>query len=142
MPLAGARGLGTIFVTVPLLLVVFCGAIGLLLATIERRFSLSEGFLYIVSAVCGLGTPLTERTPNTLPGKIFVILCGCWSISICGSIIGIVSAAPLIMRLLGSVEDGIMRCQRRGPARASFEPTAAATDPGDSAADASGRRRP
>jgi len=58
---------------IPIYISIVAVAFGSLLGWVEG-WLVKEGILYVFSNLLGLGTPLTEVTPTTLPGDILDIL--------------------------------------------------------------------
>lgn len=62
-----------IFIFIPLLNAGLCVVFGSILALVEG-WSLEDGFLYVFSNTLGLGTPLTEVSPETLKGALLDVV--------------------------------------------------------------------
>ena len=103
LPLTGSRGAGTILLALPCMMLGVALVIGAALAGAEG-WSIKTGFLYLVSAMCGLGNPLTPITPTTTHGKLVAIVCACWQMALGGTIIGLSGAAPCVAAALTRLE--------------------------------------
>lgn len=54
------------------------------------------GFYYVVGNLCGLATPLTDKSPDSTVGALVDILVAVWSLSIAGCFIGLVGNMTFI----------------------------------------------
>ena len=71
---------------------------------------MTTAFHYMISSMCGLGNPLTPRTPESLGGKLAALICASWQIAIGGTVISLTSAIPILGRWLAELEAW---CDRR-----------------------------
>jgi hypothetical protein len=59
----------------------------------------------MISAMCGLGSPLTDASPEGAAGQVVAIIFASWQLAIGGLLIGLTGAVPLI-------EDGLKTLER------------------------------
>merc|ERR1719152_809554 len=79
-------------------------------------WSLPVAFRYMISAMCGLGNPLTSRTPQSAIGRLVAIVCASWQMAIGGTIVGLTAAIPALDSALRAMEARFIRCcQPRRP---------------------------
>ena len=112
LPLEGAKGAFCLFVVIPALVMLTAALIGCILA-VSEGWTVAIGFRYMISAMCGLGNPLTGRTPVSFHGKIIVIIGASWQLAIGGTIIGLSGAIPLLGQSLTALEQFCLRCLPR-----------------------------
>jgi len=97
-----------IFAFLPLLLAGLALFSGCFLAASES-WSVGDGFFYMLSSLCKLGSQLTEKRPSSSLGLFIVIVGNSVLLSIMGATIGLVSHSPIVARiatmLQGSFED-------------------------------------
>lgn len=91
------------FVYIPVVLLVLSLFVGIMLASIEDWSPLT-GFLFSVSALCGLANPLTSVSPITTGGAFVELIGVLAELTLGGAIIGIVSSHPLCNRLICMLE--------------------------------------
>ena len=103
LPLEGWRGALVLLVLVPGFVMLAAVVIAALLAVCED-WSIAVGFRYMISAMCGLGNPLTQRTPQSAAGRIIAIVCASWQMAIGGTVVGLTGAVPWLERALRAME--------------------------------------
>ena len=103
LPLEGWRGAVVLLVLVPGFVMLAAVVIAALLAACED-WSIAVGFRYMISAMCGLGNPLTERTPQSPAGRLIAIVCASWQMAIGGTVVGLTGAVPWLERALRAME--------------------------------------
>ena len=111
LPLEGARGAVVLLLAVPGVVLAFAFLISLILANCEN-WSLAVAFRYMISAMCGLGNPLTKRTPQTAIGRLVAIVCASWQMAIGGTIVGLTAAIPSLERGLRRMEARFVAAQK------------------------------
>jgi len=104
LPLRGAHGAAVLLGAVPGLVIGVAAAIGVSLAALEG-WSAREGFEYMISAMCGLGNPLTNVSPESASGKVVAVVFASWQLAIGGLLIGLTGAVPLL-------DDGLKRLEK------------------------------
>ena len=104
----GWRGAVVLLVLVPGFVMLAAVVIAALLAACED-WSIAVGFRYMISAMCGLGNPLTERTPQSPAGRLIAIVCASWQMAIGGTVVGLTGAVPWLERALRAMEAGFTK---------------------------------
>lgn len=92
-----------LLIYVPAALIVITCALGGFLAAIEG-WSFRNGFFYMISIVCGLGTNLTNVKTTSGAGKFVEILCSISNMTLSGALIGIVGSHPLFGKFVNWME--------------------------------------
>ena len=92
-----------VFMIVPAILCIASLIFGALLADAEG-WSWSDGFLYVITNLCILGGTLTSVTPTTDRGRAVDVIIGLWSLSVQGTVIGIVGTLSIHERLVKTME--------------------------------------
>ena len=121
LPLEGARGAAVLLVVVPCCVLLAALAIAYVLATLED-WSVAVAFRYMVSAMCGLGNPLTRRSPASAAGRFVAIVCASWQMAIGGTIVGLAGAIPSLERALRALEGRFVAAADRIRARLAPAP--------------------
>ena len=65
-------------------------------ARAAQGWSFRVGFEYLISAMCGLGNPLTEVSPDSTEGRMLAVLFASWQRAIGGTIIGLTGGIPIL----------------------------------------------
>jgi hypothetical protein len=117
LDLTGCKGLAVMFVAVPVLVNAAAFLIGALLALLEDGWSPATGYYYMISALCGLGIPLTNATPATNPGKVVAVVCASWQMGLSGTVLGLAAGAPILGRARERLEGTVALVYRRGSVR-------------------------
>jgi hypothetical protein len=94
------------FVLVPATLCIASVIFGALLAEAEG-WSWNDGFLYVITNLCVLGGVLTPASPTTDRGRAVDIIIGLWTLSVQGTIIGVVGALSVHERLVRAAESAV-----------------------------------
>ena len=92
-----------VFMFVPGILCIASLIFGALLADAEG-WAWSDGFLYVITNLCILGGQLTAVTPTTDRGRAVDVIIGLWSLSVQGTVIGIVGTLSIHERLVKTME--------------------------------------
>ena len=92
-----------VFMFVPAILCIASLIFGALLADAEG-WVWSDGFLYVITNLCILGGQLTAVTPTTDRGRAVDVIIGLWSLSVQGTVIGIVGTLSIHERLVKTME--------------------------------------
>ena len=92
-----------VFIFVPAILCIASLIFGALLADAEG-WLWSDGFLYVITNLCVLGGQLTAVTPTTDRGRAVDVIIGLWSLSVQGTVIGIVGTLSIHERLVKTME--------------------------------------
>jgi hypothetical protein len=92
-----------VFIIVPIIVLAVSFFFGLILAEVEG-WSISDGFYYITSMLCGLPNPLTDVEPESTGGKIVDIIIAIWALALAGTVIGVVGGMSVIGNLIESAE--------------------------------------
>merc|ERR1740130_741894 len=88
---------------IPVIVCVLAWLFGSILAVCEGG-SAYNGFLYVIGNLCGLATPLTNVSPDSTLGTIVDILVAIWSLSVAGTIIGLIGSFAVINDFGGNME--------------------------------------
>jgi len=76
---------------------------------VEPSWTYQDGVMYVVSAICGLGTPLTNKvTGHGAFGKLIAAVIGTWCLTIIGTIVG-VADLPELQHSLDRLEHHVSR---------------------------------
>jgi hypothetical protein len=94
------------FVLVPATLCIASVIFGAMLADAEG-WSWNDGFLYVITNLCVLGGVLTPASPTTDRGRAVDIVIGLWTLSVQGTIIGVVGALSVHERLVRAAEGAV-----------------------------------
>jgi hypothetical protein len=92
-----------VFAVVPGILCIAALIFGALLADAEG-WSWQDGFLYVITNLCILGGQLTTVSPTSDRGRAVDIIIGLYSLSVQGTVIGIVGTLSIHERLVKTVE--------------------------------------
>jgi hypothetical protein len=92
-----------VFAVVPGILCIAALIFGALLADAEG-WSWQDGFLYVITNLCILGGLLTSVSPTSDRGRAVDIIIGLYSLSVQGTVIGIVGTLSIHERLVKTVE--------------------------------------
>ena len=92
-----------VFAVVPGILCIAALIFGALLADAEG-WSWQDGFLYVITNLCILGGTLTSVSPTSDRGRAVDIIIGLYSLSVQGTVIGIVGTLSIHERLVKTVE--------------------------------------
>ena len=92
-----------VFVVVPGVLCIAALIFGAMLADAEG-WSWQDGFLYVITNLCILGGTLTSVSPTSDRGRAVDIIIGLYSLSVQGTVIGIVGTLSIHERLVKTVE--------------------------------------
>ena len=92
-----------VVIFVPAILCIASLIFGALLADAEG-WLWSDGFLYVITNLCVLGGQLTAVTPTTDRGRAVDVIIGLWSLSVQGTVIGIVGTLSIHERLVKTME--------------------------------------
>ena len=65
-------------------------------ARAAQGWSFRVGFEYLISAMCGLGSPLTNTSPDSTEGRMLAVLFASWQRAIGGTIIGLTGGIPIL----------------------------------------------
>lgn len=76
-----------------------------------QRWTVKEGYLYVISNLTGLGNPLTTLSPETAGGVYFCLLVSIWSMTIAGAAMGTVGNFKCLATLAGWSE-GVNVCTK------------------------------
>ena len=102
------NALVTLFVFIPVVVLVFCFLTGALFAAAEG-WPLRDGFEYIVQTVCGLANPLTSAVPESDHAKTIALVFAVASLGITSVIVGIVGAMALCEETINALETQLER---------------------------------
>jgi hypothetical protein len=92
-----------VFVIVPAVLLLTSLIFGALLADAEG-WSWHSGFLYVITNLCILGGLLTDAAPDTNKGRFIDVLIALWTLSVQGTVIGVVGALSIHERVVKAAE--------------------------------------
>ena len=102
------NALATLFVFIPVVVLVFCFLTGALFALLEG-WPLRDGFEYIVQTVCGLANPLTSAVPESDHAKVVALVFAVASLGITSVIVGIVGSMALCEETIDALETQLER---------------------------------
>jgi len=92
-----------LFLIVPAMLVILAVASGLIVALLED-WTVLYGFLFMIGNLCGVQTPFTQDTPQTVEGNFVTCLCFTLELAVSGVIIGIIGDHPALHNLMDFLE--------------------------------------
>eukprot|EP00928_Gymnodinium_smaydae_P078059 TRINITY_DN6166_c0_g3_i1.p1 TRINITY_DN6166_c0_g3~~TRINITY_DN6166_c0_g3_i1.p1 ORF type:complete len:385 (-),score=95.83 TRINITY_DN6166_c0_g3_i1:186-1340(-) len=95
--------LRTLFIYVPILLLLLCCLTGALIAGIDG-WAVSDGILFMIASLCDIYNGLTSASPDTDSAWFFTTLCTVIELCVGGVIIGIVGAHPAIASFIVLIE--------------------------------------
>lgn len=110
LPLEGARGLLVILLLLPGLVVLAAVGMAVALTKLEDGWSKPAAFRFMISAMCGLGNPLTNQVPETAWGKLFAAGCASCQMAIGGTLVGLTGAIPRLNKIIQFVEYWCLEC--------------------------------
>lgn len=93
------RGIFMLVVGIPIMLFAFAAGFGGLMA-LGEGWSWWNGCLFVVSAVAGLGNPLTANNPASIHGKILSVVIGIAAQGFDGMVIGITASMPFVGKVV------------------------------------------
>ena len=91
LPLKGARGLVVILLLLPGLVIIAAAGMAVAVTKLEDGWSKPTAFRFTISAMCGLGNPLTNQVPETALGKLAALGCASLQMAIGGIFVGLIS---------------------------------------------------
>jgi hypothetical protein len=91
------------FFIVPATLLLAALIFGAMLADAEG-WDWHDGFLYVITNLCILGGELTPATPNSDRGRTIDVIIGLWTLSVQGTVIGVVGTLSIHERLVKMAE--------------------------------------
>uniref|UniRef100_A0A7S2CBQ4 Uncharacterized protein n=1 Tax=Octactis speculum TaxID=3111310 RepID=A0A7S2CBQ4_9STRA len=127
-----------VFCVIPLVIQLACLIFGVILAAFEK-WAISDGFLYVLSAVCGLGTPMTNVNPENFHGRVLGVILGIAAQGVIGAIIGVLAGIGPLVALVANFEklpcfwgpQEKERVKEEDLTRSAVDPEEALNDPTD-----------
>lgn len=105
----------TIFIALPLAIVLPCVLCGALMAMAER-WSFPQGFFYVHAITVGMCNPImfASLTPQTTLGGFIALIIAFWALALCGIVLGIVRESGMTATLERYITSwsGRQPCQR------------------------------